>query len=226
MATPKSQRIGILVILIVMVIGTIGSFLVLILSSKNTQKETAAYQAAYEKYQADTATYQKKVDAQSDELSRKYYSKFKAYASYPAKFSKDSIAKLTTQDLVIGSGATIGDTSSFAAYYIGWQPDGTVFDQSIENNKLKAPLTIDGLSSAAMIEGWKEGLKGMKVGGVRMLEIPSDKAYGEAGKTDQSTGKETIAPNTPLKFVVMAVDKPAAIAMPPLPKELLQGVSY
>jgi hypothetical protein len=56
----------------------------------------------------------------------------------------------------------------------------------------------------------------MKVGGVRELTIPSDKAYGEAGSGDK------IPANTPLKFIVMVIPTPEAIKEPAVPQELLQ----
>ena len=80
-----------------------------------------------------------------------------------------------------------------------------MFDQSIGEGNLKTPLPIaSGLKNAGLIEGWKEGMKGMKIGGVRELTIPSDKAYGEQGS-------DSIAPNMPLKFLVMAIPIPAEI---------------
>ena len=79
--------------------------------------------------------------------------------------------------------------------------------------------------SAGVIEGWREGIKGMKIGGVRIITIPSEKAYGETGSKD-ATGKETIPANTPLKFLVMAVPTPAEISMPAYPQSLLQGGVY
>ena len=57
----------------------------------------------------------------------------------------------------------------------------------------------------------------MKVGGVRLLSIPADKAYGEAGSKD-SKGKQIIAPNMPLKFVVMAIPAPETINQPDMTK--------
>ena len=96
---------------------------------------------------------------------------------------------------------------------------GKVFDQSIDtlNNKLKAPLPVaTGLDAASLIAGWKEGMKGMRINGVRLITIPSDKAYGEQGQGDD------IPPNTPLKFVVMTIPAQAEIAQPEVPTELYQ----
>jgi hypothetical protein len=84
-------------------------------------------------------------------------------------------------------------------YYIGWKPNGDIFDSSIDDEKLKSPLPGGG----SYIAGWSEGVIGMKVGGVRVVTIPADKAYGEGGgQNDQGQ------PLGPLKFVIMAIPTP------------------
>lgn len=216
MATTKFQRWGILTIVVVTVIGTIGGFAVMVLAQQQASEQQAKYQKLLGDYQAKQAEYEKKVQAQSDELSTKYYEGFKEYAGQVGTFDLSSVKEVTTEDLVVGDGEEVTGTTKLAAYYIGWDANGHVFDQSIDTtaNKLKAPLPIsDGLDNASLIEGWKEGMKGMKIGGVRVITIPSDKAYGEQGSKD-ANGKETIAPNMPLKFVVMAIPAPEAIAQP------------
>ena len=210
MATGKKQRYGILVILIVMVVGTIGSFAVMILSSKTDQESSAKYQQALSEYTKIMQDHQAKIDAQGDELSKQYYDDFNAYRDSAEKFALDSVTSLSTKDLVDGKGKKIDGKTKFAAYYIGWDANGRIFDQSIDtaSNKLKAPLPIEtGLDEASLIEGWKVGMKGMRIGGVRLITIPSEQAYGEQGSGD-------IAPNMPLKFIVMAIEKPADIPQP------------
>ncbi len=219
MATTKTQRYGILTILIVTVIGTIGSFAVMILSTQNQSAEAAKQQKVLAEYQEKYKQYQAKLTAQGDELSKQYYQGFKEHASQVAPYEIDSVSTLMTDDLVVGDGEEITGTTKFAAYYIGWNPKGKVFDQSIDtlNNKLKAPLPVaTGLDTASLIAGWKEGMKGMKINGVRLITIPSDKAYGEQGQGDD------IPPNTPLKFVVMTIPAQAEIAQPEVPTELYQ----
>lgn len=218
-STSKGQRIGILIIAVIMVVGTIGSFAVLILANQNDQQAATRQQEAYAEYQANYEEYSQKLQAQGDELSKEYYPVFEQYADRPAKFEIGSVDELKTTDLKQGDGKTIDDQTSFAAYYIGWNPDGKVFDQSIEGDSLKAPLMIDGgLAAANLIAGWKQGMVGMKIGGVRVIEIPSDLAYGEAGQGDD------IPPNTPIKFVVMAIEKPEAIEQPDIPAVLREGM--
>lgn len=222
MATTKTQRYGILIILIVTVLGTLGSFAVIILAAENQADDSAKQQQVLAEYQASYKAYQEKVNAQGDELSKQYYQTFSQYADQVAAFELDSVNALATEDIVVGDGEEVTGTTKFAAYYIGWNPKGTVFDQSIDTNngKLKAPLAVaSGLDAASLIAGWKEGMKGMRIGGIRLIAIPSDKAYGEQGQGDD------IPPNTPIKFVVMAIPAQAEIAQPTIPAELYQTVN-
>ncbi len=199
MSTSRNQRIGIWVIAVVMTVGTIGSFFVVILANNNASTD---YQKQQEAQQAYT-DYQKKVEAQAGELSKQYYAEFSKYASLPAKFNKDDVKELITEDIKVGDGEEIKEGTAYSAYYIGWNPSGKVFDQSIDGDKLKAPIP-----GGNLIQGWNEGVIGMKMGGVRVLTIPAAKAYG-----DKAQG-EDIPANTPLKFVVMVIPKPAEIPMP------------
>lgn len=220
MATTKAQRYGIMAILIATVLGTVGSFAVMIISTKTNAANQAKYQAALDKYTAIQKDYQAKVQAQNDQLSDQYYPTFSQYESQPAKFDINSVKSLGTEDVVVGDGAEITGSTSFAAYYIGWDANGRIFDQSIDttNHKLKAPLAVGtGLDNASLIAGWKTGMKGMHIGGVRLITIPSDQAYGEQGSTD-STGTQIIAPNMPLKFIVMAIPSPTPVPQPDVSK--------
>jgi len=222
MATTKAQRYGILVILIATVLGTVGSFAVMILTTKSNAVNAAKYQKASDQYTKLEQDYQNKVQAQADQLSSQYYATFSPYESTPAKFDINSVSKLSTEDLVVGDGAEITGSTGFSAYYIGWDANGRIFDQSIDTstNKLKAPLAVDtGLDNASLIAGWKTGMKGMHIGGIRLITIPSDQAYGEQGSTD-SSGNQIIAPNMPLKFIVMAIPSPTPVPQPDVTKLL------
>lgn len=214
MATPKRQRIGIWVIAIVMVIGTIGSFAVMVLANKNSNVDQEHLKQLTAQYQQDYKEYQAKVDKQATELSDKYYNDFNQYSGRPAVFDRDSIKSLGKEDLKTGDGAELGKDATFTAYYIGWTPDGKVFDSSIDSGKLKVPITA---SPGGVITGWTKGVEGMKIGGVRELTIPSDDAYGEKGNGSN------IPPNTPLRFVIMVIPAPEAIAQPQMPQELLNA---
>lgn len=212
MATSTAQRTGIWIIAIVLTVGTLAGFIAMILAPQNQKADSDRLQKVYAEYQAATEEYQKKVQAQADELSVKYYGEFVKYKDIPAAFEAKDVKKVATQDLVVGTGEEIKEGTTYSAYYIGWNPKGKVFDQSIDGEKLKAPI-----EGGNLITGWNEGVIGMKVGGVRELTIPSDKAYGETGSG------EDIPANTPIKFIVMIIPKPETIKQPEVPQEILQS---
>ncbi len=218
MATSTSQRMGILIILIVTIVGTVGSFAVMILANKNQAEQSAKFQKIQEQYTAKQKEYQAKVDAQNAELSTKYYPVFSPYFDRIGAFDLNSVKELSTEDLMVGDGEELTGTTSFVTYFVGWDANGHRFEGGInvdfDNHTLTTPFPVEGgLDSASLIQGWKEGMKGMHMNGVRLITIPSDKAYGAAGSKDNS-GKETIAPNMPLKFLVMPVPAPTAIPQP------------
>lgn len=193
MATPKSQRIGIWIIAIVMVIGTLGSFIAMILANENVKIDQKQQEKLYADYQKEMEEQKKQAAALSD----KYYPVFAEYKTAPAEFDKDTVGdKVTTRDLKQGDGAELNKDTKYQAYYIGWNPRGKMFDSSFDGEKLKVPLDTSMMNT---IPGWVEGVVGMKVGGVREMTIPSDLAYKEQGSGDD------IPPNTPIRFIVMVI---------------------
>lgn len=216
MATKKSQRIGIWVIAIAMLVGTIGGFLVMVLAPQNQAADQARLDKLSAEYQAELEEYQAKVEQRDkkmiDELSPKYFDDFKSYKSRIGSFKTDGIDELKKNDLKAGSGTSINDDTKFAVFYMGWNGEGKMFDSSFNDDEsgLGAPLihegngvwTFPGGQQGGVIDGWNEGVKGMKIGGVRELTIPSDMAYGSSGQG------EDIKPDSPLKFVMMAVPAP------------------
>ncbi len=212
MATTNGQRIGIWVIAAVLVIGTVGGFLAMVLAPQNQAKDTAYQEKLTADFQKEYEAYNKKVEAQADELSKKYYEEFSQYQSRVAPFDGSNVNELKKEDLKEGTGEALTSKSTFTAYYIGWTPDGKVFDGSIENGKLKAPFTVE--NGSGVIEGWTKGVDGMKVGGVRELTIPAAQAYGaEKNEQNELAGQ-------PLKFVLMVIESPEKIEAPTMPREL------
>ena len=102
------------------------------------------------------------------------------------------VNELKIEDIKQGDGqeAKAGDTVS--VHYTGTLTNGTKFDSSKDRN---TPFDFD-LGAGQVIEGWDQGVEGMKVGGVRKLTIPPDLAYGSRGAGG------VIPPNATLIFEV------------------------
>jgi peptidylprolyl isomerase/FKBP-type peptidyl-prolyl cis-trans isomerase FkpA len=83
--------------------------------------------------------------------------------------------KIETTEEGEGQEAEVGDEVS--VHYTGTLKDGTKFDSSYDRGE---PYTFV-LGIGAVIQGWDQGIVGMKVGEKRRLEIPSELGYGEAG---------------------------------------------
>ena len=212
--TPTWQRYSIWAILILTVVSTVALYASSFLQTQSHSEEQQKRSQVLKKYQ----DYQKKVTEQAKELSAKYYDSFKEYEKAPVAFNAASVKEISKKDLKDGDGEEFTDsTTKFQAYYIGWKPDGTVFYGSFENGRLKSPVVFRKEGKKwGLIEGWSEGLKGMKVGGIRELSIPADKAYGAQGSVNQEDSSKTIGPNTPLKFIIMLIPEFEEIPRPNL----------
>lgn len=84
------------------------------------------------------------------------------------------VPSLQIIDLVEGSGQAVSATDTITAHYTGaLVSDGTIFQSSLDSGQ---PFTSP-LSN--LIQGWQEGIPGMKPGGTRRLVIPAAQAYGD-----------------------------------------------
>lgn len=102
-------------------------------------------------------------------------------------------AKLEVQDIVEGKGqaAEAGDTLTMQYVGASWST-GEEFDASWDRGE---PFSFQ-LGQGMVIQGWDEGIEGMKAGGRRRLVIPPEMAYGPAGSPP------AIGPNETLVFIV------------------------
>ena len=98
---------------------------------------------------------------------------------------------LRITDLVIGDGAEASAGQTVSVNYRGTLANGTEFDSSYGRGPFSFPL-----GGGRVIQGWDEGVAGMKVGGKRKLVIPPDLAYGDRGAGG------VIPPNATLTFEV------------------------
>lgn len=68
---------------------------------------------------------------------------------------------------------TVNENSTVKVHYTGRLEDNTVFDSSIDREPLNAEL-----GKGMLIQGFEQGLQGMKVGEKKTITIPSTEAYG------------------------------------------------
>lgn len=100
---------------------------------------------------------------------------------------------LVIEDQMIGEGAEATPGSHIAAHYVGIShATGKEFDASWNR---KVPLEFQ-LGAGRVIQGWDDGIVGMRVGGRRRLTIPAHLAYGDRGAGG------VIKPGETLVFVV------------------------
>ena len=109
-----------------------------------------------------------------------------------------STAPFSRVDLRLGDGTEAVAGKALTVHYTGWlydptKPDlkGLQFDTSANT---EFPFTFT-LGFQQVIQGWDQGLVGMKVGGIRKLVIPSTLAYG-------GTRNQSIPPFATLVFEV------------------------
>ncbi|HET6783339.1 MAG TPA: FKBP-type peptidyl-prolyl cis-trans isomerase [Pseudoxanthomonas sp.] len=114
-----------------------------------------------------------------------------------------SVAELQRIDEKTGTGAVATSGSDVTVHYTGWLYDekakdkrGEKFDSSVDRGE---PFIFP-LGGGQVIRGWDDGVAGMRVGGKRLLLIPSHYGYGSDGAGG------VIPPNASLVFEVELLD--------------------
>lgn len=102
-----------------------------------------------------------------------------------------STSELKIEDVKVGEGADAQEGKTVLVHYVGTLANGEKFDSSRDRDE---PFDFT-LGGGEVIQGWDEGVAGMKVGGVRKLTIPPELGYGSA-----DLGK--IPPNSTLIFEI------------------------
>lgn len=114
----------------------------------------------------------------------------------PAKVERiKTKSGLQYEDTKIGDGDVARSGYLVTVHYTGWlkSRDGSTgrkFDSSRDNEQ---PFTFR-LGSGQVIQGWDEGVQGMRVGGTRKLIVPAHLGYGSRG------APPSIPPNATLIF--------------------------
>jgi hypothetical protein len=91
-------------------------------------------------------------------------------------------------DRVVGTGEEARLNSRVTLHYLGWFPDGTLFESSAAQG---GPVEFT-VGEGRVIRGWDLGIRGMRAGGRRVLVIPPELAYGRSGISGQVPGNATL----------------------------------
>ena len=199
--TSPKQRIFIILIAIIMVGSIIASYAAIVINgSKGAAGSTEAGQIDDSKVAEYESAYNEKLD-EFKKASKSDYDEFIGFKSELKAFNEASAneAGVEVKDLKEGTGSEVSD-DNYLAYYVGWCADESVFDSSFDNNDNPTAFSKILDPSAGMIEGWNEGVKGMKLGGIRRITMPGEMAYGDSMEICGGYNK-------PLRFMVMAIPK-------------------
>ena len=98
-------------------------------------------------------------------------------------------SELVLEDIVEGDGDEAVAGTNVEVHYVGvaWS-DGQQFDASWD----RGDTFSFGLGRGQVIQGWDQGVAGMRVGGRRRITIPPDLGYGAQGAGGVIKGGETL----------------------------------
>jgi FKBP-type peptidyl-prolyl cis-trans isomerase len=105
-------------------------------------------------------------------------------------------AAVQIEEIKPGDGDPIQKGCWAVVHYTGTLTDGSKFDSSRDEGRQPFELFLPG----PVIEGWNQGLLGLKEGGIRKLTIPPELGYGVRGAGN------VIPPNSTLQFEIECLD--------------------
>ncbi|MGE0002083.1 MAG: FKBP-type peptidyl-prolyl cis-trans isomerase [Fimbriimonadaceae bacterium] len=120
---------------------------------------------------------------------------------------KSYFSKLGFKDLKAGTGPEANEGDLVLVEYTGMLPGSRVpFDSNKTEGNTKDPLAFV-IGQRAVVVGMEQGIKGMKVGGFREIEIPWKMGYGEFGSPPTIAGKQDLVFEVKLLAVVTEEDR-------------------
>lgn len=169
--TPKSTRIAAMFILVVFSLSLVAAAAVPLLNKDESQTAQSDLERQIAELQAEQEA---TAEPEEIDLSLK---------------QEGVVTTMQIIDITTGTGreAKLGDTIN-VKYKGALAATGAVFDSNDQG--VEFPLELGGL-----IEGWTDGVPGMREGGKRKLIIPAEKGYG-------AQGSGSIPPNSDLVFEI------------------------
>jgi FKBP-type peptidyl-prolyl cis-trans isomerase len=181
MAQSQSKSIRIFSIIIAVVF--FGSLVAAFVSPFMQKDQLSKEEQAQKQLQEQIQKYQDELNKQQEQIK-------KDQEVDPNFKVEGPINQMQIIDLTTGTGdeAKLGDTIK-VKYKGALASDGSVFDSNSDGVEFQ-------LKVGSLIQGWTEGIPGMKVGGKRRLVVPAAKGYGAQGSG------ASIPPNADLVFEV------------------------
>ena len=115
--------------------------------------------------------------------------------------SPTSPSTITQTELRLGTGTEAAAGNTITVHYTGWLYDPSKPDfkgLQFATSRGSDPFTFT-LGAGQVIQGWDQGVVGMKIGGIRRLLIPPSLAYG-------TIRYHSIPPNANLVFEIELID--------------------
>lgn len=115
------------------------------------------------------------------------------------KKETSSMTELIKTDNKVGEGALATAGHDVSVHYTGWLYDAAAPDhhgKKFDSSRDRGQPFVFPLGAGRVIQGWDQGVEGMKVGGQRTLTIPAHLGYGARGAGGD------IPPNATLVFDV------------------------
>jgi len=122
-------------------------------------------------------------------------------AEVPAEDEDTELTELVIEDLEVGTGSEVeeGDTVliDWTGYYL--DDEGTVGMLFNSSAMQGGPYEFI-VGNSDVIEGWHAGVLGMQAGGVRVLKVPANMAFGAEGVHSM------VEPDQDLKFEITLLE--------------------
>ncbi len=100
------------------------------------------------------------------------------------------------RDLKTGTGESVAPGDVATIHFVGWLDENGQKGKEIYNTRRDGTSVSFVVGTERVIQGWNEGVIGMRQGGKRLLLLPPELGYGARGV------EHTIPPNARLIFVI------------------------
>lgn len=176
----RTQRVASFLFAFFMILSTLGAVFLVVQQNRDADKQDEITQNALNEINESTQNNQQENNQMDNSSNTK--------AGEPLKLSAP-VEELQITDTILGTGETAQLNDNITVNYRLNLIDGTIVAGN-DTFASGSPVSF-GLVKGGLIEGWIQGIPGMKVGGLRRLVVPASLGYGEGG-TNGIPGNSTL----------------------------------